>query len=83
MFEGVVAEFFVTPTDPGFCRNLKLEIITDLVNQDNINKILKEFKVQTLSNSINEDRIMYKWTTSNLLPPLFKRLVAVLHHYPK
>jgi len=44
MFEGAISEFFITPSDPCFSRNIKLEIITYLVNQDNINKILKEFK---------------------------------------
>ena len=50
MFEPFISEFFITPTDPSFIRNTKLEIITYLVNQDNINKILKEFKVNFLHN---------------------------------
>jgi AP-3 complex subunit beta len=45
VFESFVNEFFISPADPSFCRTLKLEIITYLVNEDNINKILKEFKV--------------------------------------
>ena len=44
LFESFVSEFFISPADPSFCRTLKLEIITYLVNEDNINKILKEFK---------------------------------------
>lgn len=45
MFEPFLVDFFVKPSDPFYCRSLKLEIMTHLVNQDNINKILKEFKV--------------------------------------
>ena len=45
MFEPFVSDFFIHSTDPVYCRTLKLEIITHLVNQDNINKVLKELKV--------------------------------------
>jgi AP-3 complex subunit beta len=45
MFENSIAEFFIKPSDPNFCKMLKLEILTHLVNQDNINKLLQEFKV--------------------------------------
>jgi AP-3 complex subunit beta len=44
IFEPFLAEFFVLSTDPNYCKSLKLEIITLLATQDNINKILKELK---------------------------------------
>jgi hypothetical protein len=48
MLEGSLADFFVKPTDASFCRNLKLEILTHLVTAENINRLLKEFKVGAL-----------------------------------
>ena len=45
MLENSLADFFIKPSDAPFCRNLKLEIMTYLVNAENINRILKEFKV--------------------------------------
>jgi len=44
MFEPCLSEFFIMPSDPSWSRTLKLEIVTSIVNQDNINKILQEFR---------------------------------------
>lgn len=49
LFEPYVNDFFILPDDPHYCRTLKLEILTHIVNQENINKILKEFKVKLIS----------------------------------
>jgi hypothetical protein len=45
MLEPSLNDFFIKPSDAIFCRNLKLEILTHLVNAENINRILKEFRV--------------------------------------
>eukprot|EP01117_Protostelium_nocturnum_P003674 TRINITY_DN14956_c0_g1_i1.p1 TRINITY_DN14956_c0_g1~~TRINITY_DN14956_c0_g1_i1.p1 ORF type:complete len:805 (+),score=327.31 TRINITY_DN14956_c0_g1_i1:240-2417(+) len=44
LFEPFLSEFFVKPSDSSFIRMLKLEIISTIATQDNINKILKELK---------------------------------------
>ena len=53
MLENSLADFFIKPSDAPFCRNLKLEIMTYLVNAENINRILKEFKVDFFLESFN------------------------------
>lgn len=44
IFADSIAEFFVTSGEPLIIRNLKLEILTYIANESNINRILREFK---------------------------------------
>lgn len=44
LFQTWLADFFVTNSDPTFCRTLKLSILTNLANDSNIDRILREFK---------------------------------------
>lgn len=44
MFEQYLSEFFVDAGDPEFSRALKLEVLTNIANESNINRILREFK---------------------------------------
>jgi AP-3 complex subunit beta len=44
MFEQHLSEFFVDAGDPEFTRALKLEVLTNIANESNITRILREFK---------------------------------------
>eukprot|EP00026_Physarum_polycephalum_P001606 Phypoly_transcript_01608.p1 GENE.Phypoly_transcript_01608~~Phypoly_transcript_01608.p1 ORF type:complete len:1062 (+),score=136.00 Phypoly_transcript_01608:71-3256(+) len=44
MFEQYLSEFFVDAGDPEFSRALKLEVLTNIANESNISRILREFK---------------------------------------
>jgi AP-3 complex subunit beta len=44
MFEQHLSEFFVDAGDPEFTRALKLEVLTNIANESNISRILREFK---------------------------------------
>uniref|UniRef100_M4BK39 AP-3 complex subunit beta n=1 Tax=Hyaloperonospora arabidopsidis (strain Emoy2) TaxID=559515 RepID=M4BK39_HYAAE len=44
MFRPFLQEFFVRATDPAYARKLKLDILTALVTNDNVNIILREFQ---------------------------------------
>lgn len=44
MFEQFLSEFFIDASDPEFSRSLKLEVLTNIANENNINRILREFK---------------------------------------
>ncbi len=44
MFEPHLSEFFVDSTDPEFIRTQKLEVLTNIANETNITRILREFK---------------------------------------
>lgn len=44
LFQTWLADFFVNNADPTFSRTLKLSILTNLANDTNIDKILREFK---------------------------------------
>jgi AP-3 complex subunit beta len=44
MFEQYLSEFFVDAGDPEFSRTLKLEVLTNIANESNISRILREFK---------------------------------------
>jgi vesicle coat complex subunit len=44
LFQTWIADFFVTNADPTFSRTLKLSILTNLANDSNIDRILREFK---------------------------------------
>lgn len=44
MFEPHLSEFFVDAGDAEFTRKLKLEILTNVANEGNISRILREFK---------------------------------------
>lgn len=84
MFEPFVSEFFVAQDDPVYCRTLKLEILTRIANADNINKLLKEFKVfQSLGGKIIISRIMSAERRRNLLLPQSRQLAGVPHRYLK
>eukprot|EP00013_Stygamoeba_regulata_P015458 CAMPEP_0177669180 /NCGR_PEP_ID=MMETSP0447-20121125/23279_1 /TAXON_ID=0 /ORGANISM="Stygamoeba regulata, Strain BSH-02190019" /LENGTH=1036 /DNA_ID=CAMNT_0019175981 /DNA_START=170 /DNA_END=3280 /DNA_ORIENTATION=+ len=43
MFAPFVTDYFVDSVDPSYSRQLKLEILTYVANESNINKILREF----------------------------------------
>jgi len=44
MFEPYLSEFFVDSGDAEFSRTLKLEVLTNIANEGNISRILREFK---------------------------------------
>jgi vesicle coat complex subunit len=44
IFRPYLNDFFVDATDPPYIRSLKLEIMTNIVNESNISKILREFR---------------------------------------
>jgi len=44
LFQPMLAEFFVGPWDPTYTRFLKLDVLTLLANEANIDRILREFK---------------------------------------
>lgn len=44
LFQTWLSDFFVTNADPTFSRTLKLSILTNLANDTNIDRILREFK---------------------------------------
>jgi len=45
LFESSVEEFFIKPSDSSVCKTLKIEILIHIANESNINRLLKEFKV--------------------------------------
>lgn len=46
MFSAQLKDFFVKDGDPGYIRELKLEIMTQLASEANISTVLRELKVK-------------------------------------
>lgn len=72
MFTPYLAEFFVYDTDPGYIRDLKLEILTNIATESNISKILRE-----LSHYVRTDKKEFVTATIQAIGTVAARLPEV------
>lgn len=72
MFEQYLSEFFVDAGDPEFTRTLKLEVLTNIANESNISRILREFKEYVKS----EDKAFVTATIQVSMPPFPLQLIV-------
>lgn len=83
LFQPFLVDFFVSGNEPTFSRNVKLDILTLLANDANIDRILKEFKFYAMQG----DKEFVAKTIRSIglcamrLPEVLERCISHLMHF--